>query len=313
MSNFLVLELGSKSLKVHRKTTSGRFEKVSVPWSLGHEVYREGNVSPASRQRITEVIQRLESRGFRKEGMLAIGTGAVRDAQDRDSFSSFLKDRLKIGVRILSGREEASLLAQGFLAVSKARPALVLDIGGGSLEMVYLDSDRTILRDSLPLGAIRLHYLGIENNANFNYPLIEDFIESVLGESSVIQLPIITGTGGPLKAISKVLGNPEISLSMLDSLEERVRREGPPDILSEQRRPIFLPGLMVMRRLLLHCRADQLVYRSIPIGRIFLERFLGQTRPELPDIDNARILKNIRITQLHEKRKTTKFLKKKES
>jgi len=298
MSNFLVLELGSKSLKIHRKGNSGCFEKVSVPWSLGHEVYREGQVSSSTRQRVSEVVQRLESRGFRKEGMLAIGTGAVRDAEDRESFIRFLEDRLKIGVRILTGREEASLLAQGFLAVSRKRPALVLDIGGGSLEMVYLDSDRTLLRDSLPLGAIRLHYLGFENNTSFNISLVEEFIEGVLKESSVIQIPVIHGTGGPLKAISRVLGESEISLPSLDSLEEQVRREGPPDSLSERRRPIFLPGVMVMRRLLRHCRAERLCYQAIPIGRIFLERFLGQTRPELPDGDNARLLTNLRITSL---------------
>src|SRR5258705_13436597 len=116
MPNFLVLELGSKSLKIHRRTQSGRFEKVSVAWTLGHEVYRDGKISAATLKQVGEVIRKLESRGFRREAMLAIGTGAVRDTQEGEAFVEYFKDRLKIKVRILTGREEASLLAQGFLA-----------------------------------------------------------------------------------------------------------------------------------------------------------------------------------------------------
>ncbi len=298
MANFLVLELGSKSLKIHRKTTSGSFEKVSVAWTLGHEVYREGKISAATLKRVGEVIRKLEGRGFRREAMLAIGTGAVRDSQDQDTFVSFFKERLRVKVRILSGREEASLLAQGFLSTSTQRPALVLDIGGGSLETAYLDTRATALRDSLPLGAIRLHYMGLEPGGGFDFRLVEDYIESVLREASVLQLPVVNGTGGPVKAIAKVVGSHDIPLSALENLEERVRREGPPDCLSEERRPIFLPGVMVMRRLLSHCRAEKLRYMSIPIGRIFLERFLGRTQPQLGDSTNVRLLSNLRITQI---------------
>jgi exopolyphosphatase/pppGpp-phosphohydrolase len=305
MPNFLVLELGSKSLKIHRKTQSGRFEKVSVAWTLGHEVYRDGKISAATLKQVGEVIRKLESRGFRREAKLAIGTGAVRDTQEGEAFVEYFKARLKIKVRILTGREEASLLAQGFLSGANQPPALVLDIGGGSLETVYLEPNRTLLRDSLPLGAIRLHYMGLETGGGFDFRMVEDHIESVLREASVIQIPVVSGTGGPVKAISKVIGSPEISLGALAALEERVRRDGPPDTLSEERRTIFLPGVMVMRRLLIHCRAECLRYLSIPIGRIFLERFIGRTQPQLGDSTNVRMLSNLRITQIFNRNEFT--------
>jgi exopolyphosphatase/pppGpp-phosphohydrolase len=298
MSNFLVLELGSKSLKIHRKTSSGGFEKVKVPWAVGHEVYRDGSISPASKELVSDVVRRLEGRGFRKEAMLAVATGAIRDAGDRDDFVAFLKDRVKIGVRVLSGREEASLLAQGFLQASRERPALIIDIGGGTLETVYLEANQTVLRDSLPLGAIRLHYLGLEEGGGFDFELVADQIEGILREASVVRVPEVNGTGGPVKAVSKVLGKKEMSLEELRALEERVRRDGPPRELSEERAPIFLPGLMAIRRFLEHCRGLRLRYLSIPVGRIFLERFLGRMSPELDDRANARLLSNIRITQI---------------
>jgi len=298
MSKFLVLEFGSKSLKIHRRTSAGQFEKANVPWALGHEVYREGRISAATRQRVTKVLGRLVAMGFRKEGMLAIATGAVRDAPDREDFLGFLNEQLKLRVRILSGREEASLLAQGYLEASGDRPALVIDIGGGSLEMVLLGTDLTALRDSLPLGAIRLHYLGAEG-ADWNYGLVADYIDSTLREAPTARLPIIHGTGGPVKAISKVLKKRDMSLSDLILLEEITRRDGPPAELTAERRPIFLPGVMVMRRLLESGLSERLNYLTIPIGRIFLQRFLGQTREGLTDSMNARLLRDIRITKLH--------------
>jgi exopolyphosphatase/pppGpp-phosphohydrolase len=297
VGNFLVLEFGSKSLKVHRRTSKGDFEKVTVRWDLGHEVYREGRISGASRSRVAEVVRRLEVKGFRPAAMLAIATGAVRDAEDREEFGAFVRDTVGINLRILSGREEASLLAQGFLEVSRERPALVLDIGGGSLETVYLDDDRTVLRDSLPLGAIRLHYLGAAAGG-FDARLVEDHIDGILHEASVIQIPTLTGTGGPVKAVSKVLGTADMPLEALEALEEKVRREGPPDGLTEERKPIFLPGLMVLRQLMRHARAQVLRYLSIPIGRVFLERVLAGAQPGLSDSTNAKQIENIRITKI---------------
>ena len=304
MENFLVLEFGSKSLKIHRRGSSGEFHKVNFPWSLGHEVYREGSISNATRKRVREVIERLISRGFRKKGMIAITTGAVRDAPDREEFLSFLREEVKIAVRILSGREEASLLAQGFLEESQERPALIIDIGGGSLEMVYLASDRSVMRDSLPLGAIRLHYLGLEGEGNWNSTLVAETVENILGEASVIQAPRIFGTGGPVKAISFTLGDTTITRKGVRDLEERVMREGPPANLSPRRRPIFLPGVMVVGRLLEHCRAEELRYQRIPIGRMFLKRFLGQTRDHLSDTKNVDLLQKMRITDLYRPRKS---------
>ncbi|MGH9360971.1 MAG: Ppx/GppA phosphatase family protein [Thermoanaerobaculia bacterium] len=299
MSRFLVLEFGSKSLKVHRRSENGQFEKATIAWTLGHEVYRDGRISTSTRERVAKVLAALVARGFRREGMLAIATGAVRDAPDREEFIQFLRQEQKLGVRVLSGREEASLLAQGFLEASGERPALVADIGGGSLEMVYLGADRTALRDSLPLGAIRLHYLGAEPGGRFARPLVSEYIESTLREASVMEIPRIHATGGPVKAIARALGRDRLGRDDLLRLEEQVARDGPPDGLSVERRRIFLPGLMALRRLIEHCRAEYLHYLSIPIGRIFLERFLGQVREGLQTKLNVELLQGMRLTQLH--------------
>jgi len=296
MSNFLVLELGSKSLKIHRKVGDGSFEKYKVPWDAGHEVYREGRLSTGSRDLLVDIVRRLERRGFRREAMLAVATGALRDAVDREAFLAFVRERLSIEIRILSGREEASLLAQGFIDASTERPALVLDIGGGSLQTVYLAPDQTILRDSLPLGAIRLHYLGRDSRDRFDHGFVSEMIEGILREASVIQVPAACGTGGPVKALAQVLGRERMTLEDLTALEERVLREGPPPGLKPERSMIFLPGVMVMRRLLAHCGASQLRYLAIPVGRIFLGRFLDRARPELGDRSNVMLLSNLRVT-----------------
>ena len=315
MSKFLVLEFGSKSIKIHRRTSAGEFQKTNVHWSVGHEVYREGNISAASRRLVTKVIDALTRRGFSRRAMIVIATGAVRDAPDREEFLSFLRNDLKVEVRVLSGREEASLLAQGFLSKAIPRPSFGIDIGGGSLEMVFLDKDRTALRHSLPLGVIRLHYLGSETRRSsesppgaqsgrgFNHRIVADFIVENLREALLLKLSSLHGTGGPVKAVAKVLKDDTIRLGPLRELEERTLREGPPASLSEERQLIFLPGVMVLRRLLEHAEAESIVYQRIPIGQIFLERFLSSLHDgrdgEHDDEHTMRKIQGIRITKLH--------------
>ena len=164
MPSAVVLELGSHSLKAHFVATEkGKPQTLRFPWSLGQEVYDNGRVSKRSLDEMQTAIATLTSQGFRREEFFAIGTGALRDAEHSALVAKRLGEGNGLSIRVLSGREEASLLAQGYLAGGGRMPALIADLGGGSLELVSLDpKDRTLLRESLPLGAVRLHNMGGE-------------------------------------------------------------------------------------------------------------------------------------------------------
>jgi exopolyphosphatase/guanosine-5'-triphosphate,3'-diphosphate pyrophosphatase len=313
----IILEFGSQSLKVHYQSQkSGVFRKVRFAWDLGHEVYSTGKISERTARTALETIQSLRERGFEPRNLLAIATGALRDAENRKGFLELLEDKLGVEVRVISGREEASLLAQGYLRHYKKLPALITDIGGGSLEIVYLGSDKTILRDSLPLGAIRLHHLGFESSksalsgvgapgsgaaAPWDEALVMRFIESNLGEATLLTADEVYTTGGTGKALAKVLGKTEFTGADLEGLLAEVRRNGPPAGLAPDRALVFLPGVLVLRLLLRHSNARTLTYVKIPAGRIFLERMVQRTANAGHPDRKRFMLQNLRITTIHPK------------
>jgi len=90
--------------------------------------------------------------------VIAVATSAVREAEDRDRFIDRARAEAGVEIEVVSGVEEARLIHLGALgAVPVAdRRHLVIDIGGGSTELVVGDGTTPLLVRSLKLGHIRL-------------------------------------------------------------------------------------------------------------------------------------------------------------
>ncbi len=94
---------------------------------------------------LTDYRRTLESLGA--ERTLAVATSAVRDAENGEAFLGEIEWSYGFATRLVSGDEEAELTRRG---VSPAPGTLVLDIGGGSTELVLDD-----FHVSLPMGSAR--------------------------------------------------------------------------------------------------------------------------------------------------------------
>ena len=86
-------------------------------------------------------------------------TSATRDAVNAEEFAAGVRERLGVEPEVLTGAEEAALAFDGAvrpLAVPPARPVLVVDIGGGSTELILGDTTprRAV---SMDIGSVRLH------------------------------------------------------------------------------------------------------------------------------------------------------------
>ena len=93
---------------------------------------------------------------FAPDRTVVVGTSAVRDAPNRGRVEEIARRRLGVPLTILSGEEEARLAYLGArLAAPGEGPALVLDIGGGSTELVRGGPDGPEAAVSLQLGAVR--------------------------------------------------------------------------------------------------------------------------------------------------------------
>lgn len=90
--------------------------------------------------------------------VVAVATSAVREAENRTDFQQQVRDETGVSVEVISGVEEARLIHLGALSAVPAagRPHLVLDIGGGSTELIVSTHTEPHLVRSVKLGHIRL-------------------------------------------------------------------------------------------------------------------------------------------------------------
>lgn len=131
---------------------------------LGEGVDDSGRLADAAVARATAAYEDFRDewrrRGVRDGEVVLGATSAVRDAVDRDRFLGAVGDLAPaVDVRVLTGEEEAAGAFRGaaLRLPDVPRPLVVLDVGGGSTELVVGDvDDRVVASSSLQLGSVRL-------------------------------------------------------------------------------------------------------------------------------------------------------------
>ena len=112
---------------------------------------------PIARTRnvLTEYRRRLESLGA--ERTLVVATSAVRDAENGEAFLGEIEWSYGFATRLVGGDDEADLTFRGVASDTRLeRRTLVLDIGGGSTELVIAGPNGISSRRSLDIGSVRL-------------------------------------------------------------------------------------------------------------------------------------------------------------
>ena len=142
---------------------TGRFKVLDdlaeIP-RLGEGVDRTKRIGAAGEQRAVEVLETYlrQCRNLGVEDIIAVGTSALRDAQNSGEVRARLGTRLGSEIRVISGEEEA---AYSFLSVHRGLPVegrelLVIDVGGGSTEFIRGNDSGMAEALSVDLGAVRL-------------------------------------------------------------------------------------------------------------------------------------------------------------
>ena len=96
----------------------------------------------------------------------AVATCAVREAANGDEFVKRVRKETGLRLAVISGEEEARLITRAVRSElpPSCDPLLVLDIGGGSTEVIVAKGDRILLAESLDLGAVRLTDLFVSSD-----------------------------------------------------------------------------------------------------------------------------------------------------
>lgn len=127
---------------------------------LGGGFCRLKGISPEAEERtITAMMDfAADLHRFKVNRLKAVATSAVRDAANRVSFCSKVKERSGIDLEVITGEEEGRLTLKGVLNGLDTRPEtlVVFDVGGGSTEYTMARGEKILYTNSLPLGVVRL-------------------------------------------------------------------------------------------------------------------------------------------------------------
>ncbi|MGH7491532.1 MAG: Ppx/GppA family phosphatase [bacterium] len=135
------------------------FEKETVV-RLGKGVDAGGNLNDEAMQRGLVCLREYVAYAsqYHCESSFAVGTSALRDAANREYFLTRVKAETGVEVRVISGEDEARLTFLGALSNKKdlPDPIAIIDIGGGSTEVVTGTQQRIHQARSVDLGSVRL-------------------------------------------------------------------------------------------------------------------------------------------------------------
>jgi exopolyphosphatase / guanosine-5'-triphosphate,3'-diphosphate pyrophosphatase len=126
---------------------------------LGRGVDRTGRFDPAALARTLEVLATYAAicRRLGVEGRRLVATSATRDAGDRQAFLDGVRELVGVEAEVLTGRAEAAVAYRGATAgLDGDQSTLVVDIGGGSTELICGRGSRATAMVSLDVGCVRL-------------------------------------------------------------------------------------------------------------------------------------------------------------
>jgi exopolyphosphatase/guanosine-5'-triphosphate,3'-diphosphate pyrophosphatase len=157
-----VIDVGTNSARLLVAEVAGRrvrqVERRSTVTRLGRGVDLSGRLSAEAIEDACEAIggylELVEGLGV--GSVEAIATSAVRDAENGGAFVAELRERFALTARVLDGEEEARLTYLGASSEEEPRvPTLVIDIGGGSTELIVGREDEISFHASLQAGVVR--------------------------------------------------------------------------------------------------------------------------------------------------------------
>ena len=189
-----VLDVGSNTVHLqvvdaHPGARPSPATNQKVELRLHEYLNKEGEITAEGVALLEESIADAISHAkeFQTEEILAFATSAIRDAKNGKDILDQINKKFEIDLQVLSGDDEAQmtfLAVRRWLGWSSGR-LLVLDIGGGSLEVAVGDDERAEATISLPLGASRLtrEYLDSDPHTSKEIKALETFVYDAIKQS----------------------------------------------------------------------------------------------------------------------------------
>ncbi|MEP0919134.1 Ppx/GppA family phosphatase [Leptolyngbya sp. DQ-M1] len=279
-------------------TIVGR-EKATV--RLGDFCKKTGELSAEAMDRAFVALKRCQevAKSLNAEQVIAVATSAVREAPNGQEFLQRIENELGLWINLISGAEEARRIYLGVLSAMSFnnQPHVIVDIGGGSTELILGDGHEPRTLSSTKVGAVRLtaeqvktdpisvtEFAGLQA---YIRGMLERSIEDLQAHLNPGERPRLVGTSGTIEtlvalnarekfgAVPVPLNGCELSLKDLKDWINRLRKMTLAERLaipglSERRSEIILPGAMILQEVMTQLKAESIVIceRSLREGVI---------------------------------------------
>lgn len=257
---------------------------------LGDRDPKTGELTLVAMQRAIATLQRCQelAKSFNAEQIVAVATSAVREAPNGRSFLKQVDAELGLFVDLISGQEEARRIYLGVLSGMEFNntPHIIIDIGGGSTELILGDSHEPRSLSSTKIGAVRLtaELITTDPISNNELQYLQAYVRGMLERASEELLtclqpgeqPRLVGTSGTIETLAIIHAREKLGivpnpltgyqLSRKD-IKELVRRLAAMNYaeraampgMSERRSEIIVAGGIILLEAMTLLRMESLV------------------------------------------------------
>jgi len=185
---------------------------------LGEREPSTGDLTPEAMARALATLRRCQdlATSFKAEQIVAVATSAVREARNGREFLRQVHSELGLFVNLISGQEEARRIYLGVLSGMEFnhQPHIIIDIGGGSTELILGDSQQPRTLSSTKVGAVRLtaEFVTTDPISKKEFQDLQNYIQGML-ERPVEELqahvkpgekPRLLGTSGTIETLAAI-------------------------------------------------------------------------------------------------------------
>jgi exopolyphosphatase / guanosine-5'-triphosphate,3'-diphosphate pyrophosphatase len=281
-SHIAAIDLGSNSFHmIVAKWDKGQLvvldrlrESVRLGWGLSSD----GSLSDEARFSALNCLEKFGERlrEYPSRSVRIVGTKTLRSINDSRQFLAEAKERLGHPVEIISGDEEARLVYLGVahcVAPTEGR-RLVVDIGGGSTEVILGEGMSPSLKESLNMGCVAVTKkfffdgrLSEKSIAKAHVACLQE-LEPVIDSFLQRRWNEVLGASGTIKAVARVceasgFSKGAIRLEYLERIIQIYKEHGATDLkipgLSEDRQMVFLGGVIILKALFESLQIDEMI------------------------------------------------------
>ncbi|HET7376850.1 MAG TPA: Ppx/GppA family phosphatase, partial [Anaerolineae bacterium] len=268
--------------------------------------------------RLLKVFRKLcEANGI--DSIVATATSATRDATNQAEFLTRVQNEAGLTMRVLTGTEEAYYGYLGAVNSLSFQNGLVIDIGGGSMELGRVQDRKLHQTASLPLGAVRLTetFLRSDPPKRGDIRMLDRYIDAMLSTLSWLKpksAGTLVGLGGTARTLAKIdqkrrkypldrVHGYSVSLASIENilhdleqmtLSEREKVAG----LSKDRADVFIGGTIALTRLMHQAGYHEMIVCGQGLREgLFYEQFVKESGTAL--VPNVRAFGLANLTYLY--------------